>query len=86
VRQPGTGLVKPHLPAAPAAPAAPPVDAEDYGRAGLEPDLLGTGIVSGPGNQGTANTALLSGHAGTGADFLSVPRQLKGGGWGSKPQ
>jgi hypothetical protein len=68
----------------PAPPPVPPTPQAEYGRAPDEPDLLGTGIVSGPGNQGTQATSL-AGHAGTGADFLSIPRQLKGGAWGSKP-
>lgn len=59
------------------APIAGP--AAQFGRAPVEPDLLGSGIVSGPGNHGTANTAQLQGHAGTGADRLSIPRNLKFG-------
>lgn len=49
------------------------------GRAPVEPDLLGTGVISGPGNQGSQNTAHMAGHAGTGADRLSIPRNLKFG-------
>jgi hypothetical protein len=64
----------------------PKTDPEDFGRADLEPDLLGTGIVSGPGNQGTANTAHTVGQAGTVGGFLGSPRQLKGGASGAKPQ
>lgn len=37
------------------------------------------GITSGPGNQGTANTAMPVLHAGTGMDQLSVPRGLSNG-------
>lgn len=44
------------------------------------------GITSGPGNQGSANTANLQGHAGTSAGFLGLPRQIKQGAWGAKPQ
>lgn len=42
------------------------------------------GIVSGPGNQGSANQAHLAGHAGTAASAIAVPRQLKIGQSGSK--
>lgn len=42
------------------------------------------GIVSGPGNQGTACPANMQGHAGTGCDAKSVPRNLKVGQSGSK--
>ena len=45
-----------------------------------------SGIVSGPGNQGSANAANLQGHAGTGADFLGIPRTVKFGQSGGKPQ
>lgn len=45
-----------------------------------------TGIVSGPGNQGTACPANTQGHAGTGASQLSVPRNLKMGQSGAKPE
>lgn len=44
------------------------------------------GVISGPGNQGSANTAQLQGQAGTPGTFLSLPRQLKQGAWGAKPQ
>jgi hypothetical protein len=44
------------------------------------------GITSGAGNQGSANTANLLGHAGTPSSFLGLPRQLKQGAFGSKPQ
>jgi hypothetical protein len=37
------------------------------------------GSNSGIGNQGSANTAMLQGHAGTGLGQLSVPRDLQGG-------
>ena len=40
---------------------------------------LRAGSNTGQGNQGSANTAHMAGHAGTGADRLSVPRQLKNG-------
>lgn len=61
---------------APAPVVHPPAQ---FGRAPEEPDLLGTGIVSGPGNQGTANTAHLIGQAGTAGTRLSIPRNLKFG-------
>lgn len=62
------------------APPAPEVHpAAQFGRAPVEPDLLGSGIVSGPGNQGTANTAHLIGQAGTAGTRLSIPRNLKFG-------
>jgi hypothetical protein len=61
-------------------------DPQDFNRALLEPDLLGTGIVSGPGNQGSSNTAHLVGQAGTGGTYLSLPRQIgRGGIGGAKP-
>lgn len=41
------------------------------------------GIMSGPGNQGTACPANIQGHAGTSA--AQVPRNLKIGGPGVKP-
>ena len=44
----------------------------------VRPDPL-AGITSGPGNSGSANTAHLTGHAGTGANQISLPRQLKFG-------
>lgn len=44
------------------------------------------GIVSGQGNQGSSNQAHLAGHAGTGASAISLPRQLKVGQSGTKPQ
>lgn len=44
------------------------------------------GIVSGAGNQGSACTANMQGHAGTGCDAKSVPRNLKVGQSGSKGQ
>lgn len=44
------------------------------------------GITSGPGNQGSSNTAHMSGHAGTGASQIALPRQLKIGQSGTKPQ
>jgi len=40
------------------------------------------GVVSGPGNQGTANTAQLQGHAGTPASFFGLARQIGGPGIG----
>lgn len=46
---------------------------------GDAPELL-NGITSGPGNQGSANTAMNQGHAGTGLGRLGVPMQLKAGG------
>jgi hypothetical protein len=42
----------------------------------IEPDLLDDGIVSGVGNQGTANTAHLTGQSGTGGTQISLPAQL----------
>jgi hypothetical protein len=61
-------------------------DPQDFNRTGLEPDLLSTGgIVSGPGNQGTSNTAHLVGQAGTAGTFLGSPRQMGFGQTGSKP-
>lgn len=44
------------------------------------------GIVSGPGNQGSSNTAHMSGQAGTKGDFFGSPRSVKFGLSGSKPQ
>jgi hypothetical protein len=41
--------------------------------------------VSGPGNQGTSNTAHLVGQAGTAGTFLGSPRQMGFGQTGSKP-
>lgn len=38
------------------------------------------GIVSGPGNQGTRNTAMNQGHAGTPGNNLGIPRTTKFGG------
>lgn len=62
------------------------LDAQDMGRAGLEPDLSSTGgIVSGPGNQGSACVANLGGHAGTSGTFIGLPRQMAFG-QGTKPQ
>ena len=44
------------------------------------------GIVSGPGNQGSACVANLQGHAGTPASFLGVARALgPPGSWGGTP-
>lgn len=44
------------------------------------------GVVSGPGNQGSANAAHLLGHAGTPATFLGCPRVLgAAGSWGMQP-
>jgi hypothetical protein len=41
-----------------------------------------TGLVSGPGNQGTANIAHMGGQAGTGAAQISIPRMMKRGAGG----
>jgi hypothetical protein len=61
-------------------------DPQDFNRALLEPDLLGTGIVSGPGNQGSSNTVHLIGQAGTAGTYIALPRQIRGGGiGGAKP-
>lgn len=38
------------------------------------------GIMSGQGNQGTSNAFMPQGHAGTPANRLGVPLQLKAGG------
>lgn len=38
-----------------------------------------SGITSGPGNQGTRNTATLVLHAGTAANKIAVPRSLSNG-------
>jgi len=40
------------------------------------------GITSGPGNQGTRNTAQLQGQSGTPGTFLGVARQVSGPGIG----
>lgn len=40
------------------------------------------GIMSGPGNQGSATTANLQGHAGTPGTFIGVPREMVGPGIG----
>lgn len=40
------------------------------------------GVISGPGNQGSANTAQLMGHAGTPSSFLGLPRSVAGPGIG----
>lgn len=37
------------------------------------------GITSGPGNQGTQNTAHMAGHSGTPASQTGIPRQIKRG-------
>lgn len=37
--------------------------------------VASNGVISGPGNQGTANTAHMIGQAGTAANRLSLPRQ-----------
>jgi hypothetical protein len=74
-------LANPPTPTPPA-----PTDAEDFGRAPIQPDLLATGIVSGPGNNGTANTAHMTGQAGTAGTFLGSPRQTHFGQPGGKPQ
>lgn len=50
------------------------------------PAQQASGIVSGPGNQGSSNTAHLAGQAGTAGIFIALPRQLRAGEWGSKPQ
>lgn len=44
-----------------------------------DPMPAATGITSGPGNQGTANVAHMTGQAGTGAVKLSIPRAQKFG-------
>lgn len=44
-----------------------------------------SGIVSGPGNQGTASTVIMNGHAGTPASQLGIPRQQGFGNPGAKP-
>lgn len=51
----------------------------------IEPDLIGPGLLAGQGNNGSANQAHMAGHAGTAADFLSIPRQLGFGQTGAKP-
>jgi len=40
------------------------------------------GITTGPGNQGSANTAHMMGQAATGGSFLSLPRTIAGPGMG----
>lgn len=45
------------------------------GQTDLTPDVT-AGITTGPGNQGTQNTAHLIGQAGTSADRFSIPRQM----------
>ena len=40
------------------------------------------GVVSGPGNQGTANQAQLQGQSGTPGTFLGLARQVSGPGIG----
>lgn len=44
------------------------------------------GILSGPGNNGSANTAHMAGQAGTRGDFLGSVRQLQFGQSGTTPQ
>ena len=41
-----------------------------------------TGVVSGPGNNGSSNTANLQGHSGTAASFIGLPRAIGGPGPG----
>lgn len=53
----------------------------------VRPDPLTGGIVSGPGNQGSACPAQLQGHAGTPASFIGIARQLgPPGSYGATPQ
>ena len=53
-------------------------DALLAGQTDLTPQVT-SGIQSGPGNQGTANTAHIIGQAGTAGTQLSVPRLLRFG-------
>lgn len=67
---------------------SPPAPGPDYAlqlKAQRLADLLASvrvivnplaGITSGPGNQGSANTAHLAGQAGTAGVYLSLPREV----------
>jgi hypothetical protein len=60
------------------------VDTTYIQQPGIAPLATG-GIVSGPGNQGSANTAHMIGQSGTAGTFLGSPRQMGFGQTGSKP-